>query len=147
MRKYAIAVVSALSLAFAAVPASATDWGFGGGGFAGGMIGAGQSSSGASNWSDTRIHGSATAQSGSMSFGQAESGFGIGVGSLPNGDPAGGAFGNFVGANVGSGSQSTASTTANGGGNSWAGSSGTGYGTTVLGGAGLGLGGYVSTGN
>src|SRR5690606_31509121 len=94
--------------------------------------GLGLSASGAGNLSGAASFGNATANAGSTSYGQAESGFGIGIGTLPNGSPASGAFGNFVGANVMSGSQSTASTAASGNGFGAAGTIGAGFGGTVL---------------
>src|SRR5690606_31152791 len=98
------------------------------GGFAiGGIGGVGLSFSGAGNLSGAAQFGNATATAGSTSYGQAESGFGVGAGTLPNGSPASGAFGNFVGANVMSGSQSTATTSATGNGFGAAGTIGAGF--------------------
>lgn len=142
MRKSTI-FAAAIAVLFA-VPASATDFGFGAAGLGFGLGGVGASVSGAGNLSGAFQTGSSTASASSQSFGQAESGFGVGIGTLPNGTSAPSAFGNFIGANVASGSQSNASTTANGNGFSAAGSIGAGFGGTALvGGAGA-LGGYVS---
>lgn len=144
MRKMIFASIAVLAMAGAA---HATDWGFGAGGFAGGVGGVGASISGAGNLSGTFKTGQSIAKAESMSFGQAESAFGMGVGSLPNGSPASGAFGNFVGASVASGSMSNASTAANGNGFSAAGTLGAGFGGTALIGGVGGVGGFVSGGN
>lgn len=136
-------MAGAAALLLAVSPVSATEWGFGG--FAVGGIGASGSVSGAGNLSKAFQHGSSTASAESQSFGQAESGFGVGVGTLPDGSPASGAYGNFAGGTALSGSRSTASTTANGNGFSGAGSVGGGFGATVLGG--VGGGGFAAAGN
>jgi len=152
MKKMFFALAAMLVVSLAA-PASATDWGLGAGGFAGGLTGFGQSSSGAGNLSGSFKFGHSTASAESQSFGRAESAFGVGVGTLPDGadgtpgGPASAAYGNFVGASVGSGSLSNAATSSTGNGFSGAGTIGSGFGTTTLGGVGVGVGGFVTSGN
>lgn len=152
MKRTIIALAAAAAL-FAS-PALSAEWGFGAGGFVGGLAGAGQSSSGAGNLSGSFKMGNSTANAGSQSYGRAESAFGVGIGTMPDtidddgnvipGGPASGVYGNFVGANVGSGSMSNASTSATGNGFSGAGSIGGGFGQTTLGGVGGAIGGFVT---
>lgn len=147
-------LMTAASLALLAAPAAAADWGLGAAGGFVGLTGAGSSTSGAGNLSGSFKFGHATANAGSQSFGHAESAIGVGIGTLPagvdkHGNPvpggsAGDAYGNFVGANVGSGSMSTASTSATGNGFSGAGSIGAGFGQTSLAAGGVVGAGFVT---
>lgn len=133
-----LALTTSVALAESNFPAP--NWGAGG--FGVGVGGAGTSWSGAGHLNGAAQFGSSTASAQGQSFGQAESGFGVGVGNLPDGSPASGAYGNFAGATVMSGSMSNAAVTANGNGFSGAGAIGGGFAGTTLGG--IGAGGFVT---
>ena len=130
-------VASAIALASFS-PAVADGLGVG---LVGGIGGVGVSFSGAGNLTSAFKSGQAQATADGASFGQAESAYGIGVGTLPNGSPAHGAYGGFLGSTVATGSMSQAATRVNGNGLAGAGSIGGSFaGTGLVGGAGLGIG-------
>lgn len=144
MRKLIFALAASAALS---APAAALEWGFGASAGIGGVAGFGKSFSGASNVSNAFKTGNSSSLAESQSFGQAESAFGFGLGTMPDGSNAAGAFGNFVGGSVASGSMSQANTKAQGTGFASASTAGVGYSGTVLKGAAFGLGGFVAGGN
>jgi len=122
MKKLIIASVAAITLV--AAPAQAVEWIFGAG-FVGAQ-GTGTSWSMTGNYATGFQNGGGSSEGGSLSFGEAQSGFGYGIGTLPGttntqGNPVAGVdastrFGNFAGASTmtGSASQSESSVTGNG---------------------------------
>lgn len=137
MKKYLLAAAAVVALA---MPAAAADFGFGAGGFAGGLTGAGQSNSGSTTWGGGMQYGGAQAFGGTKSYGQAESGFSVGVGSVAGAPTmSSGAFGMVA---SGSSSNSTTNTAGNGFGAHSTG--GSGFGNTQFGGIGGAIGGFVT---
>jgi len=138
MKKLLVVSVAAAAL-FAASPAMAAGWIFGIGGFSLGATGTGVSFSGSSNFATGGQAGGGASNGGTLSFGEAQSGFGVGIGELPDGTDAADRFGNFAGASAMSGSASQSESTVAGNGSAWNSTGGSGYGSTSISGSGFGV--------